>query len=119
MFKRWFKPKWEHEQPEMRCLAIAALKLDKPNHQDILKKLALEDTSEAVRLAAAERITDAAMLVQMLNRSASERERQTLSPRILGLALGRQELGQQELDQEPRSWQKRRAVLVHRGSLAR
>lgn len=65
MFKKWFKPKWMHAQPEMRRMAIASLKLNKPEHREALAHLALTDEDASVRLAAAERIEALTLLLKV------------------------------------------------------
>lgn len=71
MFKKWFKPKWMHAQPEIRRMAVAALKLTKPEHRTVLEKLALEDADDTVRLAAAERIESLDLLLKVYRAGSS------------------------------------------------
>ena len=58
IFKRWFKPKWQHQDAAIRQLAIAELDHQTPQQKEILHELAFNDGAEAVRRAALERLNE-------------------------------------------------------------
>ncbi len=58
IFKRWFKPKWQHENAAIRQLAIAGLDHSTPQQKEILHELAFNDGAEAVRRTALERLNE-------------------------------------------------------------
>lgn len=98
MFKKWFKPKWMHAQPEIRRMAVAALKLTKPEHREVLEKLALEDADDTVRLAAAERIESLDILLKVYMAGPSVDLRLKLASLLITrvLAAGSDWVAQQE-----------------------
>jgi len=56
---RFFKPKWQHQDPAVRQQAVAALT---PDDTDILVQVAREDDAPAVRRLALERLDDLELL---------------------------------------------------------
>ena len=64
---RFFKPKWQHPNPDVRCQAVEALASD---NADVLNKVALQDEIPAVRRVALSRIHDLQFL-----RTAVDKER--------------------------------------------
>ncbi len=65
MFKKWFKPKWEHEHPNVRTQAVKMLDNEKLQERAILENLAQLDPNESVRIAAATKLSDPALLVEL------------------------------------------------------
>jgi len=66
MFVNLFKPKWRHSSAAVRAGAVARLRIDRPAHIDILRRLLLDDHSSEVRLAALNRVEDLTLLIQSL-----------------------------------------------------
>jgi hypothetical protein len=87
MFKKWFKPRWQHAQAEIRKLAVSSLKLDKPEHRQVLESLALGDEDGSVRLAAAERIEDLDLLLKVYIAGHSESLCKTLASLLIKRVL--------------------------------
>jgi len=66
---RFFKPKWQHSDPEVRCQAVQALT---SAETDILSRIALEDEAHAVRRQALSQLDD---LDSMHRASAEDNDR--------------------------------------------
>lgn len=58
IFSRFFKPKWQHKDAEVRRQALLSLGVSDPEQRAILHTLAEHDPSPAVRLAALRRVDD-------------------------------------------------------------
>ena len=78
MLARFFKPNWQHSKSDKRLKAIAKLRATDADTQSILSKLALEDKEELVRLAAIEKLTNLALLVQISEQQPETIEQQSL-----------------------------------------
>lgn len=66
MFSRFFKPRWQHPDRNIRLAAISHLNEHNPRHRDALKTLALTDSDAGIRAAALKQITQRATLEQWL-----------------------------------------------------
>lgn len=75
IFKRWFKPKWQHEDAAIRLQAIETLQASENEHKNILHELAFNDGAEAVRKAALHRLDDFALWWQASKQDAADRMR--------------------------------------------
>lgn len=66
MFKRFFKPKWQHINADIRREAVTKLDGENKDEYQILKDLAQNDESIDVRCAAIERMGDVSDLLALL-----------------------------------------------------
>ncbi|MAY40861.1 MAG: hypothetical protein CMI05_00870 [Oceanospirillaceae bacterium] len=78
MLARFFKPNWQHSKSDKRLKAIAKLRATDADTQSILSKLALEDKDELVRLAAIEKLTHLALLIQISEQQPETIQQQSL-----------------------------------------
>lgn len=62
-----FKAKWQHDDPEVRRLAVEGLK---EKEQKTLKKIAVDDPEAAVRLAAVAKVSDVFLLAEISKNDA-------------------------------------------------
>lgn len=58
IFSRFFKPKWQHKDPDVRRQALSDLDASDPAQRALLQELAQRDASADVRLAALRRVDD-------------------------------------------------------------
>lgn len=71
MLKSLFKPKWQHQNLQVRQQALTSL--DPTNDTEIIQKMAIEDPSSELRDQALTKITDVATIQHLLdNASAAE-----------------------------------------------
>ncbi len=87
IFKRWFKPKWQHENPSVRQAAIAQLDQQTPQQKEILHELAFNDGTEAVRRAALERLNEFSLWWQASKHEPAERLRQFAEQQLVQMLL--------------------------------
>lgn len=90
IFKRFFKPKWQHADAAVRQQAIAELNRDEQAHKTVLHELAFNDGAEAVRKAALLKLNDFSLWWQASKHDSAERLQQ----------LAEQTLVQQLLDNQ-------------------
>lgn len=86
MFSRFFKPRWQHTQADIREQAIASL--NPTGDADILATLARGDASASVRAAAVRRLTDLKLLDQAIQRDSDAGVREAASRQIQALLAG-------------------------------
>lgn len=86
MFSRFFKPRWQHTNADVREQAVASL--DPTVEADILATLARGDISAAVRVAAIRRMTDLKLLDQVIQHDADATVREVASQQIQALLAG-------------------------------
>lgn len=86
MFSRFFKPRWQHSNADIREQAISSL--DPASDADILGTLARGDASASVRAAAVRRLTDLKQLDQAIQRDSDATVREAASQRIQALLAG-------------------------------
>jgi exonuclease SbcC len=79
MFLTFFKPKWQHSNPDVRVQAIEKLRPEQSDHQSILYKLMTEDPSVNVRSAASKRTYDLSALIRLLGQIQSQKDKHTQS----------------------------------------
>ncbi|MFT5546719.1 hypothetical protein, partial [Rheinheimera aquimaris] len=76
IFKRFFKPKWQHNDAAVRQQAIAQLDQQNQEHKSILHELAFNDGAEAVRKAALLKLNDFSLWWQASKHDSAERLQQ-------------------------------------------
>lgn len=86
MFSRFFKPRWQHTNADIRKQAIA--NLDPTTDAEILTTLARSDTSASVRAAAVCRMTDLSLLDQVIQRDSDATVCEAASQQIQALLAG-------------------------------
>ena len=87
IFKRWFKPKWQHENAAIRQLAIADLDHQTPQQKEILHELAFNDGAEAVRRAALERLNEFSLWWQASKHESADRLKQFAEQQLINMLL--------------------------------
>jgi len=90
IFKRWFKPKWQHENAAIRQLAIADLDQSSQEHKEILHELAFNDGAEAVRKTALERLNEFSLWWQASKHEPAERLKQFAEQQLISMLLNNQ-----------------------------
>lgn len=87
IFKRWFKPKWQHENAAVRQLAIAELDQQTPAQKEILHELAFNDGAEAVRRTALERLNEFSLWWQASKHESAERLKHFAEQQLVQMLL--------------------------------
>ena len=87
IFKRWFKPKWQHQDAAIRQLAIAELDHQTPQQKEILHELAFNDGAEAVRRAALERLNEFSLWWQASKHESAERLKNFAEQQLIQMLL--------------------------------
>lgn len=106
IFKRWFKPKWQHQDAAVRMAAIATLDDNTPAQKQILHELAFNDGTEAVRKAALQRLNEFSLWWQASKHDNAERLRQFAEQQLVEMLLQNQvdaQLKRQFIDECQRS----------------
>lgn len=85
ILSKFFKPKWQHKQPDTRKAALAELNPNAEADQAIILKLAEQDSDTSVREAALARISDSQLLAR-LHQGASGQFKADLEQRLYALA---------------------------------
>jgi len=67
-----FKPAWQSDSPEKRCLAIQKLSVEGGANQAVFEQLALSDSEQSVRLACIKQINIPASLFKIYQRQSDE-----------------------------------------------
>ena len=86
MFSRFFKPRWQHTNADIREQAIASL--NPTTDTEVLATLARGDASASVRAAAVRRLTDLKLLDQVIQRDSDASVREVASRQIQALLSG-------------------------------
>jgi len=86
MFSRFFKPRWQHTNANIREQAIAGL--SPSADAEALATLARGDASASVRAAAVRRLTDLKLLDQVIQRDSDAAVREVASLQIEALLAG-------------------------------
>lgn len=76
IFKRFFKPKWQHADAAVRQQAIQQLDQQNQQHKSVLHELAFNDGAEAVRKAALLKLNDFSLWWQASKHDSAERLQQ-------------------------------------------
>ena len=87
IFKRWFKPKWQHQDAAVRVKAIAELNRDSSDHKEILHELAFNDGAETVRKTALEQLNEFSLWWQASKHESAERLKQFAEQQLIGMLL--------------------------------
>lgn len=87
IFKRWFKPKWQHQDAAVRMAAIATLDDNTPAQKQILHELAFNDGTESVRKAALNRLNEFSLWWQASKHDNAERLRQFAEQQLVDMLL--------------------------------
>ena len=88
MLGKLFKPRWQHRDPQQRIQAIGRLDLGQTEDNQILATLARGDASEAVRCAAAGRLTDLKQLDLLARQDPSNEVREAAALQVCALLAG-------------------------------
>jgi len=90
IFKRFFKPKWQHADAAVRQQAIQQLDTDDQAHKTVLHELAFNDGAEAVRKAALLKLNDFALWWQASKHDSAERLQQLAEQTLVQQLLNNQ-----------------------------
>ena len=90
IFKRFFKPKWQHTDAAVRQQAIAALDPADTAHKAVLHELAFNDGAEAVRKAALSKLNDFCLWWQASKHDSAERLQLLAEQTLINLLLQNQ-----------------------------
>lgn len=92
MFKKLFRPKWEHARSAVRIEAIRGFDEANAEHQQLLTRLATQDSEPAVRREAVARLRDLELLASIQRRDLEAPVRDTALERTLQLLAGKHAL---------------------------
>lgn len=90
IFKRWFKPKWQHQDAAVRMAAISALDDKTAEQKEILHELAFNDGTESVRRAALTRLNEFSLWWQASKQDNADRLRQFAEQQLVDMLLNNQ-----------------------------
>lgn len=90
IFKRWFKPKWQHQDAAVRMAAISALDDKTAEQKVILHELAFNDGTESVRRAALTRLNEFSLWWQASKQDNADRLRQFAEQQLVDMLLNNQ-----------------------------
>jgi hypothetical protein len=85
---RFFRPRWQHSNPQVRRQALLRLSSQDPEEHAILQRLAAEDTDAEVRKAAVKHVSDLAFLRQRAETDPNAGAREVASARYRQLLAG-------------------------------
>lgn len=88
MLKKLFRPKWQHQNPEVRLQALADLDPLEPENQTIVVQLARGDSSEAVRTAAVGKLVDMKVLDDILQKDTTPTVKEAATEQLCRLLAG-------------------------------
>ncbi|WP_428034049.1 DUF349 domain-containing protein [Amphritea sp.] len=87
MFAKFFKPRWKHNKATVRIRAVHRLSPGKTEHCEVLARLARQDQSAEVRLAAVEKIAAPELLSDILTHDLDPDIRRSAAKRICQIIL--------------------------------
>ncbi|WP_299199201.1 DUF349 domain-containing protein [uncultured Amphritea sp.] len=87
MFAKLFKPRWKHNKATVRIRAVHRLSPGKTEHLEVLARLARQDQSVEVRLAAVEKIAAPELLSDILTHDLDPDIRRSAAKRICQIIL--------------------------------
>ena len=88
MLKAFFKPKWLHNDPQVRLHALQALDASRPENREVLQAAATSDSDTLVRRAAIKRINDLDILWRIAQNELDAESRSTAQQRFVALLAG-------------------------------
>ena len=88
MFSRLFKPRWQHQNPDIRLQGVSELSPLDAGQLRQLEQLARGDASAAVRAAACGRLTDLSLLDHLINNDADATVREAAAAQVMALLAG-------------------------------
>jgi hypothetical protein len=91
MFSRLFKPRWQHQNPDIRLQGVSELSPLDADQLRHLEQLARGDASAAVRAAASARLTDLSLLDHLINHDADTDVRNAAAGQVMALLAGQAE----------------------------
>lgn len=87
MFAKFFKPRWQHNKATVRVRAVHRLSPGNTEHHEVLARLAQQDQSVEVRLAAVEKIAAPDLLSDILTHDIDPDIRRSVAKRICEIIL--------------------------------
>ncbi|RTE65508.1 DUF349 domain-containing protein [Amphritea opalescens] len=87
MFAKFFKPRWQHNKATVRIRAVHRLSPGNTEHREVLARLARQDQSVDVRLAAVEKIAAPDLLSDILAHDEDPDIRRSVAKRICEIIL--------------------------------
>lgn len=87
MFAQLFRPKWQHPKAEKRVKAVAKLRAGDAKALTILSRLAVQDDSELVRVAATEKLDSVDLLIKISQTDTADNVRQQALHKLSQLLL--------------------------------
>ncbi|MDO6562914.1 DUF349 domain-containing protein [Amphritea sp. 1_MG-2023] len=87
MFAKFFKPRWQHNKATVRVRAVHRLSTGNTEHREVLARLARQDQSIEVRLAAVEKIASPDLLSDILTHDMDPDIRRSVAKRICEIIL--------------------------------
>ena len=88
MFKAFFKPKWQHKDPQVRKRAVQDFNLTRAEDRDALLHVVRSDADVEVRSTALKRTADLDVLASVAQNDASEEVRAAAGQRFAHLLCG-------------------------------
>lgn len=87
MFAKFFRPKWQHTNADVRIRAIHRMNSNSEDHQQILSQLVLRDQNPSVRKAAVEKIAQPELLYKVHSEDNDLQIRRSAADRICKIIL--------------------------------
>ena len=88
MFARLFRPRWQHKDPAIRCLAVAELSSQDAEQAGVLATLARGDEDAGVRAAVCARLTDLSLLDRIIHQDRDPSVVAAASAQVKALLAG-------------------------------
>lgn len=88
MLRFFFKPKWQHSNPNKRLRGVQELSAANSDQHEILVELASEDLDPRVRLKAVEKLCDLIILLRLIESEQDDIVRSTAQNRYYSLLAG-------------------------------
>ena len=82
IFSKFRKPRWQHQDAQVRCEAVLELDIEKQKDKDTLRELAFNDGDHSVRLTAIKQLNDFNLCWMALQQDKDKRVRQWCHKRI-------------------------------------
>lgn len=88
MLEKFFKPKWQHNKPEVRKQALLAMNELSPEHAGILTQVAKGDNDAAVRRVAVNRLHDLGIIREIMESDSDAEVRELARKRFFRMVAG-------------------------------